>query len=151
MLSNGYLVNDSNTRINFEQIKDKMNSIWISLAVFFAIYVMFACLGMNPDKCDEHIEWCNQIMLDSNFDPPEIHIYKASRRNCIKLKDGIAYIYLKPSGSELEDKRTLIYLLAYTCTDKFKDDQQYYTNLEVLFDTAGINRAVLEKSNRLQT
>ena len=106
--------------------------IWIGLLVFMIIYTFYGLMGMNSPKMDQYTQWCYNTLLESNFDPPEIHVRKAEKQSCIKIRNGVAYIYLLDQGSDEKNKIALIHLMAYTTSDKYKDDAQYYTNLDVL-------------------
>lgn len=111
-----------------------MDTLWIYFLLFIILLTVFSYVGIRRESCTDYRDWCNNIMLENNFDPPEIHIFRAKKNSCVKVKSGVAYIYLARQGSELADKKMLTYLLASLTTDKYVNDCQYHTNLEVLMD-----------------
>lgn len=112
-----------------------MNDLWIYLLIFIIIFIIFSFVGLRRNTDNRYKSWCNDILLENGFDPPELHIFEAKKYSCVKIRHGIAYIYLYPQVDEKSDKKMLIYLLTYLTTDKYKTDSHYYTNLDLLMNT----------------
>ena len=98
--------------------------------ILFAIFTLFR--NKNEIKECEYTDWCNSIMLDCGFNPPQIFIVKGSKRDVVKIKNGIAYIYLCDHNNDLINKKSLIYMIAFLTTDDYIESPQYYTNLDFL-------------------
>ena len=119
-------------------------TVWLCALLFMMIFTVFSFMGMRTEKNSAYTQWCYDILLDNGFNPPELHVMKADKRSCVKMKNGIIYIYLSDQGSEIADKKMLVNLVAFITSDLYKSDGQYYTNLDVLLkhaeDKEGFNR-----------
>lgn len=110
---------------------------WIYLAIFVIIFTIYSFIGIKCEKReDDYVEWCNELLLECGFDPPQLFIMKGGKCNTVKKINGVAYIYLNEQRSDMANKKTLVYLISYLTTDFFKEDSQYYTNMDHLMSVA---------------
>lgn len=98
------------------------------------VFILYSLWGLKAERDNEQTQWCYDVLLETGFDPPEIHVLRGEiKKSCIKIKNGVAFIYLKEDTPENE-KKTLGHLLTFITSDIYKDDAQYYTNLDVVMD-----------------
>lgn len=110
--------------------------LWLYLLFFVVLFTLLSFIGLRTKKLENYTTWSTDLLLDNNFDPPEIHVMKADRRSSVKTKNGVSYVYLLDQGEDKANKKLLVQLLAFLTSDHHKNDAQYYTNLDVLMNAA---------------